>query len=223
MYKFNHTTPTSAQLTLHLFTYPRATHRLHLLLLPTLLSLPLRLRTQPLISLPLSLQRPLPRPPPMPQICLPARILLKPQLSTLNQPPDAPVLLPVRVVVGQAQNLGWEGYAARVHAHDLIRNTRPAGVGLLVRCLHHHGRFTQAAAPLRVLRIGERVILVEDDTDILAVRVTGGIPVVFNITRRGGVDGKVAAHDAVFTGPPEGAVLLVDDVSGDDELVCYRS
>lgn len=68
--------------------------------------------------------------------------------------------------------------------------------------------------------VGQGIGLVEDDTDVLAVRMSDGIAVVLDVAGRHGVDRVVTAHNAVLAGPPVGASLLVEDVAGDDELVC---
>lgn len=80
-------------------------------------------------------------------------------------------------------------------------------------------RHVEAALALRVLRVGQHVGLVEDDADVFAVRVLGWVTVVFDIAGGHGVDGVVAAHDAVFAGPPVRSALLVEDIARDNILI----
>lgn len=80
-------------------------------------------------------------------------------------------------------------------------------------------RHVEAALALRVLRVGKDVGLVEDDANVFAVWVLGWVAVVFDVAGCHGVDGVVAAHDAVFAGPPVRSALLVEDVARDDILI----
>ena len=50
--------------------------------------------------------------------------------------------------------------------------------------------------------------------------MAGRVAVVLDVARRRRVDGVVAAHVAVLAGPPVCSALFVDDVAGNDELVC---
>ena len=64
------------------------------------------------------------------------------------------------------------------------------------------------------------MVALEDDADVLPLRVLLGVFVVFHVPAFCGVDGVVAAHGTVLTGEPVRAALAEDDVSGDDILFC---
>lgn len=185
-------------------------------------------RNRPLVHLHLgkpSLRRPLSR-----QVTL-LGVSLLPQLGLaahaanvhLDQPSDAPVVLTVRVVVSQLQDAGWlRGRALGRPGrgpHNLRGDARGRDGGRLDGLGDGVRRHVELALAFGVRRVGEDVVLVEDDANVFPVRVARGIAVVFDVARGHGVDRVVAAHDAVFAGPPEGAALLVDDVAGDDILV----
>lgn len=135
----------------------------------------------------------------------------------LDQPADAPVVLAVAVVVAELEQAVR---LPRLHARHLegdARGRQLGGGGLLADRVRRH---VEAALALGVRRVGQDVVLVEDDANVFAVRVPGRVAVVLDVARRRGVDGVVAAHVAVLAGPPERAALLVEDVAGNDELVC---
>lgn len=152
----------------------------------------------------------------MPEPLLPRPEPLGPQARRLDQPSDAPVILAVAVIRPQLeQSIRFAG----LHASHFKGNARGRQGRLLGRCSDGEGSHVEAALAFRVLRVGQGVRLVEDDADVFAIGVEGRVAVVFDVAGGHGVDGVVAAHDAVFTGPPVRAPLFVDDVAGDDILV----
>ena len=100
--------------------------------------------------------------------------------------------------------------------HHLRRQARGRELGLGRGGHDGGGDHAEAALAHGVGRVGQLVFLVEDDADVLALGVAGGIPVVLDVAGLEGVDGVVAAETAVLAGVPYGAALLVDDVAGDD-------
>lgn len=179
----------------------------------------LRLSTlRPLcLRLPLALELPLPPPPPVPKPLLPGSKPLRPQSRRLGQPSDAPVVLAVAVVGPQLQDpVRLPG----LDASHLKGDPRGRQGGLLGRRADGKGRHVEAALALSVLRVRQRVSLVEDNANVFAVRVQRRVAVVLDVARGHGVDGVVAAHDAVLARPPVRASLFVDDVARDDILVC---
>ena len=200
----------------------------HLLLLQSLLAQLLRhldalipAHLLPLLGrLLLPLNLPLAPPPPVPEVLLPRPELLDLQPRRLHQPSNPPVVLPVAVVLPQPQQAVG---LALLHTRDLERDATGRERGLLGLLLDGVRRAAEASLALRVRRVGQHVVLVEGDADVLAVRVARRVAVVFHVAGRHGVNGEVAAHDAVLAGPPMRASLLVDDVARDDELVYISS
>lgn len=67
-------------------------------------------------------------------------------------------------------------------------------------------------------RARQRLGALEDDADVAALGVQGGILVVLDVAGGRRVDRVVAAHGAVLAGEPFRAALAEDDIAGDDVL-----
>lgn len=80
----------------------------------------------------------------------------------------------------------------------------------------------ELASARLLFRVGQRVFFVEGDADELAVRVDGGVAVVFYVARCGGVDRVVAPAEGILAGVPDGSSLFEDNVARNDELVCKK-
>ena len=135
----------------------------------------------------------------------------------LYQSSDPPVILPVAVIFAKAQQ---SVRLARGGTSDLNGNSRCRKLGFRDRranCVRGH---VQSALALGVPRVWEGVLFVEDDADVLSVGMLCGIAVVFDVASRHGVDGVITAHLAVLSGPPQCSSLLVENVAGNDELIC---
>lgn len=168
------------------------------------------------LGLALARELPLPTPASVAQPLLARAEALRLEARGDGQAADAPVVLAVAVVVAQLeQAVRLAGLHARHLEGDARRRELGRGGGLADRVRRH----VEAALALGVLRVGEHVVLVEDDANVFAVGVARRVAVVLDVARRRRVDGVVAAHVAVLAGPPVCSSLLVEDVAGDDELV----
>lgn len=112
------------------------------------------------------------------------------------------------------------GFAADAVPHDGVGDAGRRELGLDLRGRDGGGDHVQLALAHGVWRVGQLVLLVEDDADVLALRVLGGIPVVLDVTGGQGVDGVVAPEAAVLARIPLCAALLVYNVTRYDVGIC---
>lgn len=107
--------------------------------------------------------------------------LLHLERRRLDQATDAPVILAVAVVGAQLQET--VGFALFDTCY-LEGNAGWRDSGCLGLCADVVCRHVEAALALGVLRVGERVLLVEDDANVFAVGVLGWVAVVFDVAGR---------------------------------------
>ena len=134
-----------------------------------------------LIRLALAFQLTLSPPPSMPEPLLPRPEALRLQSRSLHQLTTRPVVLSVTVVLAQLEQTVW---FAGLHSRDLEGDAGRREFGICFGFLDGvHGEVELAFA-FGVHRVGKDVVLVEDDADVLAVGVSAGVAVVFDVAGR---------------------------------------
>lgn len=64
------------------------------------------------------------------------------------------------------------------------------------------------------------MLALEDNSNVLALRMLFWIFVVFDITRFGRIDGMISSHGTIVSGKPVGTTLAKNNVTRDYILFC---
>jgi hypothetical protein len=100
-----------------------------------------------------------------------------------------------------------------VYSIDQARDAAGTHFWYWLSRLDREGRHAEPTSSLGVLGIRELVFLSKRHTDVLSVRVSRRVSIVFDVSADASVDSMVAPNNAILAGPPDRATLLIDNVA----------